>query len=209
MNEFYETAFSPVNLPYTIVMIVLTVYWVIAIAGLVDIGAFDFDLDTDGDVAGADGLDWSGSWLFGFLNIGEVPIMFYLSVVALSMWVGSLQLNDWLGNQSIWVALVLAVPNLMVGLLVAKLVTSPVKWMSNARQKETPLEGKLCLVQTSEVNHKFGECRIETGEAPIIIAARTQGDEILRKGDAAIVVRRNRRNNTYVVTRHTATETTA
>ena len=58
--KIYEAAFSSVNLPYTILLIVILVYWCVVIIGLVDIDAFDIDLETDLDVEGD--VDFNGRY---------------------------------------------------------------------------------------------------------------------------------------------------
>jgi len=205
MNELMETAFSTVNLPYTVLLLVIVLYWLLVIIGLMDIGAFDFDLDTDFDLEmdGSGGIPGLGPQMVGFLNVGEVPVMFYLSVVILSMWIGSVETNAWLGNENVWIALALAVPNLIVGLLVAKVATQPLKWL-NIRKKETnKFAGMLCVVTTTEVTETFGECEIQIANTPVKIFARTRGGEVLKKGDAAVVVQRLKHDdNLYVVTKH-------
>ena len=207
--ELYHQAFSAVNVAYTVLLIVLVVYWLLVIVGLADIDAFDididadFDADLDVDVDAPGHVPGLGQQTLGFLNIGEVPVMFYVSIVALSMWVGSIKINEWLGNSNIWLALVLAVPNLIVGLMVAKAVTQPFRWMNLRKDIKNEFEGRQCLVSTGEVTEKFGECEIVDGDTPIKVFARTRGGETLKKGDAAtIVARLTRDKNIYVVTKY-------
>jgi hypothetical protein len=119
-------------------MIVLLVYWLIAILGFLDFDGHDFsgDLgDFSGDLHGDFHGDLHGDFhgdghlpmlpsVARFFNVGEVPIMFWLSIVALSMWVVSMQVNHYvpLGANQIWLAAALAVPNVVFGMFVAKLV---------------------------------------------------------------------------------------
>ena len=126
-----------------------------------------------------------------------------MSVVALSMWVGSIKINEWLGNDNIWFALALAVPNLIVGLLVAKAVTQPFRWLNIRKDIQNEFEGRQCLVSTGEVNETFGECEIVDGDTPVTVFARTRGGETLKKGDAATIVARLKRDKEiYVVTKY-------
>ena len=206
MNELLETAFSLVNLPYTVLVLVIVVYWLLVIIGLLDISSFDFDIDADADfdadidVGHFPGL---GHDIAGFLNFGEVPVMFYVSIVVLSMWIGSLEVNRLLGNESIWFALALAIPNLITGLLVAKIVTTPFKWLDAGKEENNEFEGKECLVSSTEVTEGFGECEILDADAPIKIFARTANGEVLNKGDAAVIVQRlTPRENVYLVTKY-------
>lgn len=206
MNELYEIAFSSVNLPYTVMLLIIVAYWLLVIIGLMDVEAFDIDLDTDFDMdadldAGA--IPGLGHQVFGFLNIGEVPVMFYVSIIVLSMWVGSVQTNRLLNNDNVWIAIALAVPNLIVALMIAKFVTEPFKWLNIRKEIKNEFEGMVCLVTTSEVTEDFGECEIQQDNVPIKIFARTRG-EVLVKGDAAIVIERLKSGDpdVYLVTKH-------
>ena len=118
MAEVYEHAFSAVNAPYTVLLIVIVVYWSLVIIGILDIDLFDFDVDTDagidiegveadgGDVGGAGGMS-----VLGFLNVGEVPIMLYASLIILEMWIISMELTEWFGTDRAWIAWALVLPN--------------------------------------------------------------------------------------------------
>ena len=209
MNELYEIAFSSVNAPYSILLLIIVAYWLLVIIGLLDMNAFDFDLDTDFDAdfdvdADAGEIPGLGQQVAGFLNIGEVPVMFYLSIVALSMWVGSVQINRLLENtNNIWIAFALAIPNLVVGLLVAKLVTTPFKWMNVRIDDKNEFEDMSCLVSSLEVTEDHGECEIQQDGTPVKIFARTREGEVLTKGDAAVVVECLKRDeNVYIVKKY-------
>ena len=91
MMELVEHAFSGVNLLYTILLMMVLVYWLIVILGLIDLDAFDLDLDADVD-GGLDAHEGGFSWL-AYFNVGEAPIMFFVSIVTLVMWVVSMQVN--------------------------------------------------------------------------------------------------------------------
>ena len=201
--ELYHQAFSPVNVLYTVLLIVLVGYWLLVIVGLFDVNAFDINLDADFDIDAPGEIPGLGQQALGFLNIGEIPVMFYVSIVVLSTWVGSMKLNEWLSNSSIWIALALAIPNLIVGLMIAKIVTQPFRWLNLRKETKNEFEGGKCLVSTSEVTETFGECEILDSDAPIKLTARTRGGETLKKGDAATIVARLKRDkNIYVVTKY-------
>jgi len=203
--ELWEAAFAPVNVVYTILLIGILVYWIICIIGLVDIGGgLDLDVDLDADIDGVAGT--STGAVFNLLNMGEVPILIYGSIIVVVMWVASLQINDWLGNDNIWIALLLAVPIFMTGLIAAKLITEPLRVINRMKQRETKLEGRVCRVTSGEVNDQYGECEITTKDAPYRVNARTQDGEVLRRGDDALVVDHVKEENglyTYIVTKHT------
>lgn len=202
MYDLYQNAFSAANAPYTIILILVVVYWLLVIIGLFNLDTFDIDVDADpgidlggdfdadvdadvGDVSGAGGFS-----MLGFLNVGEVPIMFYVSIVALLMWVTSMQLNEWFNpGHNAWFAIALAVPNFVAALAITKFLLEPVKYYKRRRPPKSTLVGKICVVKSLEVTEEFGRCEVATESAPIIVNARTENGEVLKQGDAAIVVR--------------------
>jgi hypothetical protein len=210
MSEVMELAFSAVNLPYTILLIVVMSYWLLVILGLFDIGMFDFDLDFDADmdvdVDGGDLGDASsagGLSVLGFLNAGEVPITFFISLVVLEMWLISVKINEWFGNESLWFAAALAVPNLIFCALFTKFLLEPVKQLNRRVQARPTLIGKTCVVTSLEVTEKFGRCEVATDSSPVLVNARTENGEVLTKGDAAVVVNHLPDEGFHIVTKQT------
>jgi hypothetical protein len=204
MLELLEAAFSGVNIVYSMLLILVLIYWCIVILGVLDLDAFDLDADVDvggdfdldGDIdAGVEGTEGAFSWL-AFFNVGEVPIMFFVTIVALTMWVVSVQANSvldkhatgWVADHRGLVAAALAVPNLIFALFLAKFLVLPVKKMRQRPAQVTKLEGKVCLVTSPEVTDKYGWCETPKEEGSLILNARTQNGEILKKGDAAEVI---------------------
>ncbi|MFP6668243.1 MAG: hypothetical protein VB876_13070 [Pirellulales bacterium] len=196
MIELYETAFSAVNTPYTLLLILVVVYWMLVIVGLVNIDVFDFDLDADvgidgdldadiGDISGAGGFS-----MLGFLNLGEVPIMFYVSIVSLLMWVTSIRVNELFNPEgNAWFAAALAVPNFVAALTITKFLLEPIKYYKRHRPPTSTLVGKVCVVKSLEVTEEFGRCEVANDSAPIIVNARTENGEVLKQGDAALIVK--------------------
>jgi membrane protein implicated in regulation of membrane protease activity len=143
-----------------------------------------------------------GFSILGFLNMGEVPIMFYASIVALCMWVNSVKMNQWFNpDGSTWFALALAIPNLMFAVLLAKVLLEPVKIYNRKRQRTSSLVGKVCVVKSQEINEGFGRCEVATDSAPIIVNARTENGEVLKQGDPAVIVRQLPEQGFHIVTK--------
>ena len=102
MQELYQHAFSPVNLPFTVPLLVCLIYWLLMILGLFDLDSFNpnFDVSHDAHIDGhvdahADGhIDanhHSGAHaqggmfhaIFDFLNVLDVPLMIVMSILTL------------------------------------------------------------------------------------------------------------------------------
>ncbi len=201
MTELVHAAFSGVNVVYTMLLLFMLLYWCIVMLGLIDVGEMGLDLDVDADVdvdADLDGAaGGSFSWL-AFFNVGEVPLMLYASMVLLAMWVVSMQFNHWLDLNATgwmrdhrgWIAVGMAVPNLLFGMFLAKLLLIPVKRMRNKKQQRKSLAGRVCLVTSLQVDEKFGRCEMPKDESSLLLDVRTRDGEVLQKGDPAEIVER-------------------
>ena len=60
--------------------------------------------------------------------------------------------------------------------------------------------GGLCYVITTEVSaNKMGQAEVKTKGAPIILNVIAQGDNILKKGDEAVVLERDKTRGIYYI----------
>ncbi|HEX6984932.1 MAG TPA: hypothetical protein VF170_06125, partial [Planctomycetaceae bacterium] len=80
MWDLLDALFAAPALPGTILLGVCAAYWLLLIAGAVDLDLFDFDVDADAG-AHADGTSW-GMAALKFLNVNDVPLMIWLTVFA-------------------------------------------------------------------------------------------------------------------------------
>jgi hypothetical protein len=201
MAQLVEAAFSGVNIAYTMLLLLILLYWIIVIVGVIDLDAFDFDAGAGAgahDAGLPDGTAGGFSWL-AFFNVGEAPIMFFVSIVILTMWVLSVQLNysidqygpGWMNDYQGWIAAGLALPNLIFGFFVAKFAAIPFKRLSKEIRQRTVLVGKVGTVTSLEVNGEFGRVALPQHEGALVLNVRTKDGEVLRKGDAALIIKQD------------------
>ena len=72
------------NLPFTILLGFVILYWVIAMMGLIDIdggGDLDIDVDADADGIGEGGTENALSDAIRFLGFSDAPLMLVLSIL--------------------------------------------------------------------------------------------------------------------------------
>ena len=83
MQELLQAAFSPPNIVFTTLLLVVLLYWASVFMGLLDMGSFDVDLDVDLDVdvdidadvdADADVSAGGIAGILHFFNVGQVPL---------------------------------------------------------------------------------------------------------------------------------------
>lgn len=215
MIEFLTASIALVNLPFTVLLVLVILYWICVILGAIDIELFDIDMDHDVDMGGdvdMDGdvdVDQSGGFLHSFfdmMNIGEVPAMVVISVMVLSCWCISMLANYYLNSgNSLLIGVGIIIPNLIVSLFVAALFTRPLrkvfKTLDNDEQHQKILL-RVGEVTTSEVNDTFGQLEIKTKGAPVVINVRTTDGIILKKGDKAIVYEEDKEKGIYFIEKY-------
>jgi hypothetical protein len=151
------------------------------------------------------GLGGVGLVVLQFFHVGTVPLMLLLSFLAVSMWGISVLTNYYLHNQSLLLALLFFVPNVIVSLFTTKIVTLPFRAvfrsLHDERQATPEVIGKVCVIKTSKVDATSGQAEIVGHGAPLLLNVRTMGGEVLDKGEEALVVQCNEHTNTYIVAR--------
>ncbi|MHA3774283.1 hypothetical protein ACXR0O_22385 [Verrucomicrobiota bacterium sgz303538] len=218
MLEVFSEAIRPINLPFTVLLSVLVLYWSLVALGALglDFGAHtdidghvDTDLHVDSDVhvdhdldTGDAHSDWS-SHLLGFINIGEVPITIVLSIMTLCMWVLSIIVNYYWTGGLLLLGVAALIPIVLISAVVTRYLTMPFKPLMRALNREgdehLPIVGRTCQISTSEANAQFGQAKIDTKGAPIVINIRMLEGGPLPRGATALVVRQDRSKDIFYV----------
>jgi hypothetical protein len=207
MGELLELSVSPANLPFTILLGLVLLYWTCVILGALDIELFDVDLDLGGDLnadvgADAPAVGGGGMALLQFFHVGTVPLSILLSFFILSLWIISVVANYYLGSGSLLVVLFLLVPNVIASLFFTKLFTLPIRALfrrleSECHELETVI-GKICTVKSKRVGLR-GQAEVPTGGAPLLLNVRTSGGEVIERGTEAIIVDYDKAHHVYTV----------
>ena len=176
MNEFLEVCTSWPALPFSILMGCVGLYWLLLVLGTIDLDMFDLDLDIDTDIdVNSSFFDW-GLVGIKWFNLGDVPLMFWLSIVALTAWSITVHYDGPMPNATRSELAVVMIRNFGLGLLAAKLLTQPLKGKFKSKPPNTVREmiGRTCVVITSEVTPKHGNalCHVSDG-APLQLNVRT------------------------------------
>ncbi len=189
-----------VNLPFTVLLGIVIVYWLSVICGLSDLDSVEADAEVDGDAS-------SGGFFAGvlqFFYIGEVPVLIVLSVMTVSLWAGMILGNfNFNPGHTVPGALIVFVPVFIASALLTRLVALPLRKVFAALNRDydssLPVVGRTGIVSTSEVTDSFGRVTIETGGSEIIVNARAARGETLLKGDTAIIFEEDAAHNLYLV----------
>lgn len=219
MNELIQIAFSPMNVVYTFLLILVVLYWLMIIVGAMDFGSFDldFDLEVDADVEVDVDADVSPSGVAGmagilqFFNFGKLPFMVIMSFVILSCWTGSILGNYYLGKGSFLFMMALIIPNFLVGLFLAKIITKPlipVFQKMDAGVEPVDYVGMLCKIVLPPTNTKLGQAEVLIDDNRLLINVKLEKEskDSLEKGAEALILRRQKNKSYYLIQKYDESE---
>ncbi len=214
MTWSFDALLSGPTLPGAILLGICGVYWLMLILGAIDLHLFDFHLPhfdaghTDAghvdvphaDVGHGHGFEW-GLAALRFLNLGDVPVMIWATAFALAYCAASLAFDgtadasDGVGPIAVGV-----VRAGLLGLVGAKLLTQPLRGRFTTVEPNAAdtLVGRVCVVTTSEVTATFGQARLDSDAAPLLLHVRAAGPA-LKKHDLAEIVAYDPDRRTFLI----------
>jgi len=209
MNAFVElwhASFHVVNLPATLLLLSVLLYWLTVIFGVMDLSSLDIDLpefevDPDSGLEmGHGGFDA----LFEYFNIRHVPISIFVTFFAVSLWGTGMLANDFLKSEHVpLLGLAVFGVNLVWSSHVAKFITQPMvplfKSMHKDASSKRNLIGARVVVTSSKADPSFGQAEIREDGAPITLNVRTEGEEI-PKGAEAVIFQHQPEKDIYIIT---------
>ena len=214
MQEILQESVMMVNMGFTILLMLVMLYWVMVILGALDVSFMDIDLDADFDAdadfdvdADAD-MDIQGGGilraLLVFFYVGEVPVMIIISILALTMWVVSMTCNHYFNpGGSILLGIPIIAGTLFVSACVCKVIIMPMRKMFRVFQKDynAPRQvlGRICTVVTTEITDNLGQAEVPTKGAPILLNVRAQQGCTFHKGDEAVLIEKDDEQGIYII----------
>ena len=169
MMELIQESLRMVNLPFTVLAGLTMVYWVMVVLGVLDVEAFDLELDlepdldlaadVDADAAGLAGTPFAS--LLAILGLGDVPIMLSLSVFFLSAWALSVTGNHYLNpEQAGGVSALIVLGTLAVSVILMWVITrpfgKPYKLFRKDYDAPQRVVGSVCRVTSIEIGARVG-----------------------------------------------------
>ena len=208
MIELIYAAFSPVNVGFTILLLLVVLYWVTVILGVLDVELFnielpDSDLETDADID----LDGGGIFrdILHFFYIGEVPVMILASIFIMCIWACIILGNYYFNSSgSFIVAVPVYLAAFVISVFASKVFAIPLRKIYTALNKDYNVPrsvlGRICRVISTEVSkQKMGQSEVQTKGAPIVLNVLALGDHVFNKGDEAVVVEEDKTNGIYYI----------
>ena len=169
-------------------LMIVVFYWLSIILGVFSVEMVDFDLDFDLDCLSNMYFD-GGVKILKFLNIGEVPIMIYGTILFLVLWVLSMLVYYTnISPQSVGGILIFG-QNLIIAVFITKGLTEPLKGFFAAMEDSSSVEivGKNCVLKSTINAKNIGQAEIMINGYPIVINVKSVGDTILKDGTAVVV----------------------
>lgn len=188
MRDFLAFAVQKSQLPYTIILGFILLYWVLVMAGAFDFDIFGVDVDADLDTP-----DGPFQWFLALFNIGELPIMIAVSFIVLGLWTTAMITGMFMPHGISFLFRIALFPvNLVVGALLAIPLIKPVAWMfkqNEASQEVIREEGSLAHLRTALEPGVMGQAMIDRQGAPVMLNVKlVSGEAALGAGAEVVVV---------------------
>jgi hypothetical protein len=226
MLELLMQAVRLPNLPYTIFLVLILLYWISVIVGVLDVESLDGDLDietdfevepeieTDVEVDAEADLDTEVSGkslnttnLASILNLGAVPLTVWLSFFGITAWMLSTTLNlvidliTPINIHNFFRLLFGALIIVPVSGFITRFTVIPLKPVFTYKKatSNTDFLRETCIITSTKVTPAFGLAERKVDGTPIILNVRADESQGLAKGDKALIVNYNKEENTFEV----------
>ena len=219
MNAFIQDTLHPNVLIYSILLILVLLYWITVLIGALDLDFLDVEFDTDAEVdvdidAGGEvdtdsevsteggGMGWIMSTL-SFFNLGKVPFMIFLSALIISLWTYAMLTHTLFPQSHQWSFFLTLVPFLFLGLFTTKIITLPLKGIhkqlnqTGTRKKE--LVGKMATVKLNIQPGRKGQIELDHNDQHFLLTVSSDADIALEKGSKVIIVEYDDTKDHYLV----------
>ncbi len=211
MDPFYQNIASFPTVIFTFLLLLVVLYWLVAVLGLIDIDVLDFDIpEADGmDINPDTGLT-NANVLAGLMlrfGLHGVPVTIILSFIALFGWFVCYYAVHFLmgiipeGLLAFLAGIPVFFASLYVSVMVTALVIKPLRPLFSKASQDTlkRVLGQTAIVRTSRVDNNFGEAILEDGGAGLLLKVRTIGETTFSRGDRVVLLEYDKEKNTYRV----------
>lgn len=202
MQNLIEASVWGANIIPTILLVFVLVYWLTVVLGFADWDAFDIDIDIEAEVNTDVSAGWFNHVLY-FFNLGQVPLMLFLSFLALPMWLIGIVITDLLALNSVLLSFAFLLPNFVVSLLIAKILTQPFvtlfEKLEGDGEENIQIIGKVCTVMLNASEDKLGQARLEEHGSVLVLNVLTRKGITLQKGQTGLVIDYIAEKGCYVI----------
>lgn len=194
MEKLIHISFAPANFILTLLGIILLFYWLVIIFTGFDFEVAEVDAEADfsnPEVGSADGQGFWNAFL-EFFYIGELPIMFIISIVVFTMWLINVNVTAILGFSDSLLGMLFYIPGLVVSMLITKVVARPfVKLYGHFNHKgEVAIDfiGKTGRVISPLGKDKIGQIEIQIENDVIKVYGKSIDEELIGFNETVIIL---------------------
>ena len=194
MDPFYQNIASFPTLFFTLLLALVTVYWLIAVLGIVDLDALDIDMP-EGDASSDGGVNDLAGLLLK-LNLNGVPLTITLSFLILFGWLICYFAVYFIfpiipdGFLEYLAGLPILIGSLYISALITAQMIKPLRPLFKNMNNNTVKNvlGQTAIVRSLRLDSRFGEVLLADGGAGLIFKARTLNNETFKKGDRVVLL---------------------
>lgn len=201
--EFLNTALTFPTVIFSVLLIIVILFWLVTVIGLADIDMFeaDVELETEANTAHASGL-------FNRLGLSEVPLTVSFSIIVMCAWLLSIYSQAWLLNafkshDFYYVfGAVASLVCLLIALPLNAFITKPLRRFFTSKQAANKQDfiGLECVIATSKVTQEFGQARVTFKGTEQLIEIRIQDNSHqFNLGDTALLIEHLIDSRSYVI----------
>ena len=207
MDRFVDAALSYPTTIFTVLLLVVVVYWLLALVGFVDFESTGLDLEVE---LQADGDPGELSTLAGYavaMGLHGVPFSIVVSILVLLSWTLCCLAGQWvlagLGSGIIfWVSgTVILLLSLAASIPLTALLIRPMRGLFVIHHAigNASLVGQTCVVLSQRVDERFGRAAVQQQGAHIHIRVWMHPPQTLVKGDQALIMAYDETTRHYLV----------
>ncbi|WJG10059.1 OB-fold-containig protein [Aliiglaciecola sp. LCG003] len=208
MDVFLSEIFSFPTLIFTIPLIVLMLFWLLAFAGLVDIEIFDMSPDVDADASSNVKADATGSSFLESLGLDGVPLTVALTIIDIYAFALVYLLRKYLAPlfdgvlSATAIGGILALVSLVIALPLAALSIKPLRrfFVTYEGANKDEMIGLICILTTQKVTSSFGQAVTPDGQT---LSVRAQEPNDMLKGSRIALIDFDKITDTYIVVSET------
>lgn len=204
MKEIWDQAIIGYNLPLTVLLGLVSIFWIVSLIGVGDLDA-DLEVDVDGDAA-SEGSEGVFGFLMRVVNAHDIPVMLVLSMLTLFMWLIAIASNFYLNpGQNTGIALALLLGNFIVSVICLRFVIEPMRPLfqaiKNDQEHQEPLIGSTGKVKSRTLDQTFGQCEvIRPKGAPALLNCRlAEGEPPMVRGDEILVIGHDDETRKFII----------
>ncbi|ADR20034.1 hypothetical protein MATR_23590 [Marivirga tractuosa] len=194
MENLINIALAPANFILTMLAALMVFYWLLIIFTGLDLDFANADVDADSGAIEAGEIESPSFWnsFLSFFYIGELPVMFIITIVIFCMWLINVNITAILGIENNLFGFLLYIPGLIVSMLITKVVAKPfVKLYAQFNHKgEVAIDfiGKTGKVLSPIGFDKIGQLEIQVNGDIIKVYAKSIDEQLVAFNETVIIL---------------------